>query len=119
MKRDAQGRRVAAPRPLDEIVMSPLNVSAVMRAAPPPIANVKRFDVDAPMPCSPGLSVIGKSLSISPFQVETVSCALASRGTCSRMSPECVRQARTGRAGSIDAVVVTSPLVVLARTSLT
>src|SRR5215217_6160939 len=35
--------RAAAPRPFEEMVMSPLNVSAVMRAAPPPIENVNRL----------------------------------------------------------------------------
>ena len=89
-----------APRPFEVIVMSPLNVSAVMRAAPPPISKVNRLDVDTPMPCSPGLSVMGNWLSMLPFHVETVSCAFASRGMCSPTSPECVLELVA--AGRID-----------------
>ena len=72
-------RRRFAPWPLDEIVMSPLNVSAVMRDAPPPMENVNRLAFWDPMPCSPGFSVMGNALSISPLHVDTEIWALASR----------------------------------------
>ena len=69
--------------------MSPLKVSAVTRADPAPMVKVKClvtfFDV-----FEPGLSVIGKSLSIDPFQVLTPTCALASLGSKSSTSPEWV-----------------------------
>ena len=69
--------------------MSPENVSAAIRAAPLPISKVNRFAWPLPMPCSPGRSVIGKSLSSVPRHVDTDSCALAFDGMARRMSPEC------------------------------
>ena len=83
-------RRSLAPRPFEMIVMSPLNVSAVIRAAPPPISKLKRLVVAPPILCSPGLRVMGNWLFTPPFHVDTVICADASRGMCSRTSPECV-----------------------------
>jgi hypothetical protein len=55
------------------MVTSPLKVSALIRAAPPPISKVNFLLVDEPIPCSPGRSVIGNWLSMPPFQVEKVS----------------------------------------------
>src|SRR5207237_2664831 len=73
--------------PLERMVTSPLKLSALMRASPLPTWKVNRFVL--PMPCSPGVSVIGKSLSMDPVYVDTVSNAPVVCGITRYTPPEC------------------------------